>query len=458
MSITTSKHESRQPRRRKQTRRLSGWRLFFVLLLFMLSLLIAVRGAIAWRHSSELQARADAGIPTTVEAYRAWRSEGNVEATELYREAFDALQLAAWTDQERLEDLIVAGAAELPPLGEPLPQARLDVAKEFLADHAAVLPPLHAAAEIGNGMGPWRLESLRKVTELGDLSEVRKATNLLCMEAMLATEEGDAEGAVAALEAASHVVAMLDHEHFAIDLLVQIGCSVEWSNAAARVTSRLPLEDAQLVRLMEAAQRLAGSSAEFSRMLVAEDAYVSLYFKEEGREAFADFLENPDLDILYRIAGIAELDELARWQRFQDLRDVYGGTSDEAERYDEFIRRANVALPNWAVYSSSLMPVFEHLLQEHYRSMALKRATLAGLAVLRYDQRAGELPERLSQIAPRFLGEVPSDPFTGNPLIYRVLEDGFVVYSVGVNRVDDDGESESGGSADDPAFRVRLPR
>jgi len=40
---------------------------------------------------------------------------------------------------------------------------------------------------------------------------------------------------------------------------------------------------------------------------------------------------------------------------------------------------------------------------------------------------------------PDILSEVPTDPFSGNPLIYRKTPSGFIVYSVGLNGKDDGG-------------------
>jgi len=40
---------------------------------------------------------------------------------------------------------------------------------------------------------------------------------------------------------------------------------------------------------------------------------------------------------------------------------------------------------------------------------------------------------------PDILSEVPTDPFSGNPLIYRKTPSGFIVYSVGSNGKDDGG-------------------
>ncbi len=77
----------------------------------------------------------------------------------------------------------------------------------------------------------------------------------------------------------------------------------------------------------------------------------------------------------------------------------------------------------------------------------LKRATLEaimdtariGMACQIYKNRYGEYPDELDQLAPDILEQVPADPFTGESMIYKRKDSGFMVYSVGSNRKDDEG-------------------
>ncbi|MEQ8791024.1 MAG: hypothetical protein RIC55_32480 [Pirellulaceae bacterium] len=79
----------------------------------------------------------------------------------------------------------------------------------------------------------------------------------------------------------------------------------------------------------------------------------------------------------------------------------------------------------------------------------LARLTLI-LAAYRADNDA--YPESLSDLAPRYVKQTPRDRFRDEPLVYRRTSDGFLLYSVGPNRVDDDGgqsvESGAFGPAD----------
>lgn len=68
-------------------------------------------------------------------------------------------------------------------------------------------------------------------------------------------------------------------------------------------------------------------------------------------------------------------------------------------------------------------------------------ATAASLEVARYRAKYGEWPGSLDDLVPEFLDAVPVDRFSGDPLRYRVLARGPVLYSVGMDRDDDGGRS-----------------
>lgn len=66
------------------------------------------------------------------------------------------------------------------------------------------------------------------------------------------------------------------------------------------------------------------------------------------------------------------------------------------------------------------------------------RSTVAVIAIERYRRsHAGALPSSLAELVPDRLPEVLVDPYSGRALKYKILPDGFVVYSVGANRTDD---------------------
>jgi hypothetical protein len=64
---------------------------------------------------------------------------------------------------------------------------------------------------------------------------------------------------------------------------------------------------------------------------------------------------------------------------------------------------------------------------------------VAAVAAERHRLRHGTWPDSLAALVPAFLAEVPADPFDGQPLRYRRLADGVVIYAVGPDGADDGG-------------------
>lgn len=52
----------------------------------------------------------------------------------------------------------------------------------------------------------------------------------------------------------------------------------------------------------------------------------------------------------------------------------------------------------------------------------------------------GHYPDALKTLEPEFMDVIPHDIMDGQPLRYRPQNSGFVVYSVGENKVDDGGK------------------
>jgi hypothetical protein len=78
------------------------------------------------------------------------------------------------------------------------------------------------------------------------------------------------------------------------------------------------------------------------------------------------------------------------------------------------------------------------------------------LAAFRVD--AGRYPARLDELAPKYLTAVPGDLFSGRPLVYRPADGGYLLYSVGINGVDEGGRwTDDDPRGDDLCVRMPVP-
>ena len=79
-------------------------------------------------------------------------------------------------------------------------------------------------------------------------------------------------------------------------------------------------------------------------------------------------------------------------------------------------------------------------LQRRNNITARLRLLMAELALRCYRSEEGHPPTALDQLVPRDLQRVPIDPFSGRPLIYQQRGTNWLLYSVGVDGVDDGGK------------------
>jgi len=92
-------------------------------------------------------------------------------------------------------------------------------------------------------------------------------------------------------------------------------------------------------------------------------------------------------------------------------------------------------------------------------TLAFVRCTTLAVAIERYHRSHGELPPSLDALSPAYINSLPSDPFTGNALLYKRNEDSFLIYSTGINRKDDGGSITIKADDEKPqdlGLRIRL--
>lgn len=92
--------------------------------------------------------------------------------------------------------------------------------------------------------------------------------------------------------------------------------------------------------------------------------------------------------------------------------------------------------PLWSI----LTPAVVKISNIYYRERTDSAALIVTIAILRYKAEKNEYPASLEKlVAAGYIKEVPIDPFSGNPLVYKRTADNFILYGVGENFVDNGG-------------------
>lgn len=158
--------------------------------------------------------------------------------------------------------------------------------------------------------------------------------------------------------------------------------------------------------------------------------------------------------------GFFSLDERLLLQTYDRLTDLSrDGNWNHIAKAPEVIREAEIAASKFPPKIMSKMALPAPKAAEKCVSVeARRRCALLAIEVVRFRQsHGGQLPDNLDSIVAKNPDLPATDPFDGKQLRYRILPDGFVVYSVGPDRTDQKGVSKApknNRSAYDVAFTV----
>jgi hypothetical protein len=96
--------------------------------------------------------------------------------------------------------------------------------------------------------------------------------------------------------------------------------------------------------------------------------------------------------------------------------------------------------------------------ESFYRNSVLCEATLAVLALQHWRLEKGEFPQNLQELLDAgYLKELPMDPYSDKPLVYKRLDNSFTLYSLGADFDDDGGTPSNWGEGDKGGDAVFWP-
>jgi len=150
------------------------------------------------------------------------------------------------------------------------------------------------------------------------------------------------------------------------------------------------------------------------------DAVYRVFMLQADIDAYRSFMHRAR-----QLAGYKIYDSQSKWQRL-------------TAEYSQNKRGILTAL---------LWPGVEACGQRAAKADALHAAAQIGLLVHRLQTRHGRGPESLEELGMEFNRVLPTDPFSGKPLILKPVETGWDIYSIGPDMKDDGGtplENETG--------------
>ncbi len=92
------------------------------------------------------------------------------------------------------------------------------------------------------------------------------------------------------------------------------------------------------------------------------------------------------------------------------------------------------------LFLQTLMPAFDSINRLCYCIKTDVKSVPVITAALRFKADIGQYPQDLTQLKQAgYINKIPIDPFSDKPLVYRKTDEGFILYSVGLDYKDDGG-------------------
>jgi type II secretory pathway pseudopilin PulG len=282
---------------------------------------------------------------------------------------------------------------------------------------------------------------------LTNQQETRAVAHLLKLDATLRAQEGDADGALASCRAVLNAGNALGDEPFILSQLIRIACeavavgSIERTLAQGQPTDpavqaverRLEEEERQPTLVVCARGERAGLDRFLGELAAGR---VSLS-RITGGGGPAGGIKERLADLAAARSITAARPWILRWMNeFVAL--VTEAPDDFDARLDALAQQ--VTEPDTPWVARLLVPAVPKVTAATTRAQAQMRCARVALAVERYRLAHGRWPDALPDLAPQFLTAIPKDPYDRQPLRYKKLADGVVIYALGPDHTDNGGK------------------
>jgi hypothetical protein len=362
------------------------------------------------------------------------------ENSALRIKAITAAMPRSWPPQDLDELLRVAP----PELLSPAEYARL---QGELTPLAGIVAEARKLAEMPYGRFPITFARNPIETLLPDLQETRRVATLLAYDVRRLAQAQDMKGALHSCRAGLNVARAVGDEPMLVSQLVRIACATVACQSAERALGLGEPDPADLEALQQALEAeeefngllaaLRGERASFHQLLILiEDGEldVATAFKSMGdggwpvdrflpaKTRYDARIEHPEFLALFN-----ECIETAKKPFHEQVADDRAFDAKVRDR----VRTHRI--------TRLLLPAVNKVSEAFRREYATLRCLTALVAAERFRRAKGHWPDKLEELQPNFLAEIPADPYDGKPLRYKRVADGVVVYSVGPDGADNGG-------------------
>jgi hypothetical protein len=428
--------------------RVKGWHALVIVLAVLVASWSGLR--LYWKVQiiREIAAIRAAGQPVTMEdvdrSYTIPEEEEN--AADLYVKAFDKI-VEAWPGfPTPAETSLLTSRNRLDP----------DAAKavgEYLSQNEEALRLLHEAARVEHCRYPFDLAKTEQPL-FAFLGHCRWASRTAALEAHWYAERNEAGPACQAIESLTAMARSV--EDVPVPAAYLVGLLIRGSSLSALeyLLGKVTCDAAQLEGIgLGLARAEADGQGHLVRVLVAQRAALLTQLAGSDASRYEEQYpnSNPDLMQAFAFLGLADRDAV------KALEVCKGSIVTAGLRRDHSVplHPASRSPSGFRTIASVLAESQGRYFTLCTKLMAATEAARVAVALERFRLANGGVAEDLTALVPAYLEAVPKDPFDGKPLRYLRRGEGYVIYSIGDDLMDDHGTPrEKPDGPGDVVFRV----
>jgi hypothetical protein len=310
-------------------------------------------------------------------------------------------------------------------------------------------------------------------TPLPHVNGTRLVADLLALDGEVRAHEGNGDGAVTSCRAALNAGRVLGDEPMLESQLVRAGVHDVVVQALEEVLARAEPPEPALAALQqaleeEAAEPLLQIAARGHRaglhelMLTLESGELDRHALAAGGIAAGEhsltagvrtILNDPALyhTTSLRYAHAWLLEYMTQFVEITQL-----PLHEQQARLEELMSESTTVPPA----AKPLVPSLRDITLVYQRSQALLRSAVLAVAAERYRRALGRWPDKAADLVPKYVRDIPTDPFDGKPFRLAAHKPGIVFYAVELDGKDDGGKFEELNSyrdGSDLGFRLWHP-
>jgi len=323
--------------------------------------------------------------------------------------------------------------------GRPMDEDRKDHIRALIAENQDAIDFIVEASAKPCFKNEEQWEGPGYTPDTASVINMIQGTRLLGIDAVFKAEDGNIEEAVGQCLAARRLLRNYMQEPSLMSYLVAMACMKQVAACFNSIVSGKEIETETLRKILEEWDSSPWNEGllwaiESEKTIGLETALLYLkgeydydFFVPSGKLFYWVFRPVFKSEIIWMMRTYDRLHEVARMPYY---------SSRDSKEVDQIID----SIPWYYKMMGVLVPNFSATLLKKATLEAMYATARIGIACKIYKNLNGDFPEELAELSPEILENIPVDPFTGNPFIFKKQDSGFIVYSIGSNLRDDEGK------------------